>query len=457
MTPHDHDHHGHDHDHDHGDDHDHHHPDGHHPHDHHASAGHPGDERLRVTLLPGDPEAHRTALAPRAGEGQILYLDAASGIAGDMTVAALVDLGVPFSVVSDAVAALGLGGFRISLSRAMSGALGATHFSVDETAPQPERRYREVRRVLDGSRLSPSVRALAHRIFERLAVAEASVHRVPTEDVTFHEVGAIDSLVDVVGAAACLDHVGARVIGSPLPIGRGTVCTAHGVLPLPAPATLALLTGVPTVPADVDAELVTPTGAAIVASVATAFGRWPAMTPGRTGTGAGTRVFSGRPNVLRAVLGAPQPDAGSSDLVMLEANVDDMTGELSAHAIAVLLSLGALDAFASPVTMKKGRPGLVLSALCRPEQAEMLSATMLRETTSLGVRRVPVSRLERPRRVVDVATRFGPIPVKVSEGPYGPPQVKPEFDACARAAAVADVPVREVIAEALAAFGRSPG
>jgi uncharacterized protein (DUF111 family) len=253
MTPHDHDHHGHDHDHDHGDDHDHHHPDGHHPHDHHASAGHPGDERLRVTLLPGDPEAHRTALAPRAGEGQILYLDAASGIAGDMTVAALVDLGVPFSVVSDAVAALGLGGFRLSLSRAMSGALGATHFSVDETAPQPERRYREVRRVLDGSRLSPSVRALAHRIFERLAVAEASVHRVPTEDVTFHEVGAIDSLVDVVGAAACLDHVGARVIGSPLPIGRGTVCTAHGVLPLPAPATLALLTGVPSVPADVDA------------------------------------------------------------------------------------------------------------------------------------------------------------------------------------------------------------
>jgi uncharacterized protein (DUF111 family) len=142
---------------------------------------------------------------------------------------------------------------------------------------------------------------------------------------------------------------------------------------------------------------------------------------------------------------------------MLEANVDDMTGELSAHAIAQLLSLGALDAFATPVTMKKGRPGLVLSALCRPEHADLLSAALLRETTSLGVRRVPVSRVERPRRVVEVPTRFGPIPVKVSEGPYGPRQVKPEFDACARAAAAANVPVREVLAEALAAFARSPG
>jgi uncharacterized protein (TIGR00299 family) protein len=454
MTPHDH---GHDHDHhDHDHDHDHH-TGAHHPHDHRADTGHLGSERMRVTLLPGDPEAHRTALPPRAGEGQILYLDAASGIAGDMTVAALVDLGVPFTIVSAAVAALGLGGFRISLSRAMSGALGATHFSVEELAPQPERRYRDVRRVLDESRLAPSVRALSHRIFERLAASEASVHRVPTEEVTFHEVGAIDSLIDVVAASACLDYLAARVIASPLPIGRGTVQTAHGLLPLPAPATLALLSGVPTVTADVDVELVTPTGAAIVAAAASAFGRWPAMTPSRIGTGAGTRVFAGRPNVLRAVLGAPQPDAAANELVMLEANVDDMTGELSAHAIAVLLSLGALDAFATPVTMKKGRPGLVLSALCRSEHAELLSATMLRETTSLGVRRVPVSRLERPRRVVVVSTRFGAIPVKVSEGPYGPPQVKPEFDACSRAAAAAGVPVREVIAEVLAVFGRSPG
>jgi uncharacterized protein (TIGR00299 family) protein len=445
MTPHDHDHHDHDHDHHDGQ---HPHSHGHHPHDH-------GGERQRVTLLSGDPEAHRPALPPGAGQGKVLYFDAASGIAGDMTVSALVDLGVPFSVVTHAVDALGLTGFRLVLSRAMSGALGATHFAVEETGSQPERHYRDVRRILDESRLPPPVKQLAQRIFERLAQAEASVHRVAIEDVTFHEVGAIDSMVDVVGAAACLDYVGARVVGSPLPIGRGTVKTAHGLLPLPAPATLACLAGVPTIPADVDAELVTPTGAAILATTAAEFGRWPAMVPARVGTGAGTRAFAGRPNVLRVVLGEVPVAATASELVMLEANVDDMTGELSAHAITVLLSLGALDAFATPVTMKKGRPGLVLSALCRAEQAELLSATLLRETTSLGVRRYSVSRRERPRRVVEVSTRFGPIPVKVSEGPYGPPQVKPEFDACSRAAAAAGVPVREVIAEALTAFGRS--
>jgi pyridinium-3,5-bisthiocarboxylic acid mononucleotide nickel chelatase len=465
MTPHDHDHHDpdlpdHDHRHDHDDHHHHHHDgDGHHPHPH---SHHPGDQqeggtRKRVTLLPGDPEAHRLPLDSSAAEGKVLYFDAASGIAGDMTVAALVDLGVPFSVVTESVAALELSGFRLGLSRAMSGALGATHFSVEETSAQPERRYRDVQRILSASRLAVPVRALSERIFEKLALAEASVHRVPTEDVTFHEVGAVDSIVDVVASAACLVHLGARVVSSPVPIGRGSVRTAHGVLPLPAPATLACLSGVPTVPADLDAELVTPTGAAILATIATSFGRWPTMVPSRVGMGAGTRAFSGRPNVLRVVLGEPEAVAAPSELVMLEANVDDMTGELSAHAIALLMSLGALDAFAAPVTMKKGRPGLVLSVLCRPEQAELLSATLLRETTSLGVRRVAVSRVERPRRVVEVATRFGTLPLKVSEGPYGPPQVKPEFDACSRAAAAAGVPVREVIAEALAAFARTRG
>jgi pyridinium-3,5-bisthiocarboxylic acid mononucleotide nickel chelatase len=447
MTPHDHDH-----------DHDHPHHDGEHPHSHshpHSDAGNGGIARTRVTLLPGDAEAHRTPLGAGAGEGKVLYFDAASGIAGDMTVSALVDLGVPFSVVTEAVAALGLSGFRLVLSRAMSGALGATHFAVEETTSQPERPYRDVLGVLSNSRLTAPVRALSERIFGKLAAAEASVHRVPVEDVTFHEVGAIDSIVDVVASAACLVHLGARVVGSEVPIGRGSVRTAHGILPLPAPATLACLAGVPTIPTELDAELVTPTGAAILATVAMSFGRWPAMVPSRIGTGAGTRAFSDRPNVLRVVLGEPGPLAAPSELVMLEANVDDMTGELSAHAIALLLSLGALDAFAAPVTMKKGRPGLVLSALCRPEQAELLSAALLRETTSLGVRRVAVSRVERPRRVVEVATRFGTIPLKVAEGPYGPPQVKPEFDACSRAAAEAGVPVREVIAEALAAFARS--
>jgi hypothetical protein len=222
---------------------------------------------------------------------------------------------------------------------------------------------------------------------------------------------------------------------------------------VPAPATLECLRGVPTLDAGIELENVTPTGAAILATVAESFERWPAQRPERVGWGAGTRLVAGRPNALRLVLGEPGPEAATaSELVVLEANVDDMTGELAAHAIARLIHGGALDAWATPITMKKGRPGLVLSVLARAATADELAALLLTETTSLGVRRLPATRLERPRRIVEVVTRFGRIPLKVSEGPYGAPQVKPEFDACERAAAVSGVPLREVLAEALSAW-----
>ncbi|HEY3486338.1 MAG TPA: nickel pincer cofactor biosynthesis protein LarC, partial [Ilumatobacteraceae bacterium] len=391
-----------------------------------------------MTLLPGDAEAHRPALERGAGRDKLLFLDLACGIAGDMTVAALVDLGVPFAVVREAVDALGLA-CEIALSRARTGALGASHFSVTPAQEQPERPYREVRALLARAPLTAGTRALAGAIFERLARAEAAVHRTPLEEVTFHEVGSVDSLVDVVGAAACLDFLGAVVVASPVPLGRGSVRTAHGVLPLPAPATLECLTGIPTLASELDFELVTPTGAGIVATAVRRFERWPAIVPERSGWGAGTRAFADRPNALRVVLGAENAPERTSELVVLEANVDDMTGELAGHVIGELLEAGALDAWAVPATMKKGRPGLLLSALARPPLDDALAALMLRETTSLGVRRVAVERTERPRRVVDVETRFGTFPVKVSEGPYGPPQAKPEFDDCARAARAAGV------------------
>lgn len=373
-----------------------------------------------------------------------------------MTVAALVDLGVPFAAVQASLAALGVAGVA-SVSRAQSGALGATHFSVSETAPQPHRPYAEIRRLLAAAPLEPGVRALAERIFARLAAAEAAVHRVPLDDVTFHEVGSVDSLFDVVGAATCFDFLGARVLSAPVPLGRGHVHTAHGELPVPAPATLECLRGVPTLDGGVDFENVTPTGAAILATVAEGFVRWPQQRADRIGWGAGTRVVAGRANALRVVLGEPVAvthEAGA--LVVLEANVDDMTGELAGHAIAAVIRAGALDAWATPITMKKGRPGLVLSALARAEAAEALAGALLRETTSLGVRIVPASRLERPRRTVEVTTRFGVIPLKVSEGPYGAPQAKPEFSACERAAESAGVPVREVLAEALSVWANGP-
>jgi uncharacterized protein (TIGR00299 family) protein len=438
--------------------HHHHDDDGHehngHGHGHGEAGAHSHAPFERVTHLPGDPEAHRAPLARGDGRGKILFIDPVSGIAGDMTIAALVDLGVPWSVVQASLARLGVGGTAV-VRRALSGALGATHFAVDDSGHEPERPYAEIKRLLAAAPLEPAVRALAERIFARLARAEAAVHRVPLEQVTFHEVGSVDALYDVVGAATCFEFLGARVLSAPVPLGRGHVHTAHGELPVPAPATLECLLGVPTLDAGVDFENVTPTGAAILATVAEEYQRWPAQRPERVGWGAGTRVLPGRPNALRVVLGEPLlgTNAGA-ELVVLEANVDDMTGELAAHAIQAVMLAGALDVWATPITMKKGRPGLVLSALARAESASSLAGVLLRETTSLGVRWSPASRLERPRRIVSVSTRFGDVPIKVSEGPYGAPQAKPEFDACERAAQAAGVPVREVLAEALAAFGR---
>ena len=303
--------------------------------------------------------------------------------------------------------------------------------------------------------LPTGTKARARAIFRRLGEAEAHTHRMPLRDVHFHEVGAVDAIVDVVGAAAALDHLGAEVVVSPLPMGRGFVKAQHGVLPLPAPATVTCLRGAPTYEVALDAELVTPTGAAIVAASAARYARWPSMAPERVGYGGGTRELADRPNLLRLVLGTPtaaKPDPEASHVV-LEANVDDMTGELAGHAIGALLSAGAVDAWAVPTTTKKGRPGLVLAALAHRGVADEVARAILRETTTIGVRRRPVDRIERPRKTVEVDTRYGRIPMKVSEGPYGPAQVKPEFDRCATLAADHGVPVRVVIQAAVAAYG----
>jgi uncharacterized protein (TIGR00299 family) protein len=315
--------------------------------------------------------------------------------------------------------------------------------------------------MLGTVKLPEGVLARARRTFERLAVAEAKVHRTAVDDVHFHEVGAVDALVDVVGSAAALEHIGAEIVVSPLPMGRGFVRAAHGVLPLPPPATVECLAGFATYDAGVDFELVTPTGAAIVGAQASSAQRWPTMVPERVGWGAGAAELADRPNVLRAVLGRPldEPAMGGGTAhathAVLEANVDDATGELVASWIEALLAAGALDAWATPIAMKKGRPALTISALAPVAQADAIAHAILRETTSLGVRRYDVVRAERPRRVVHVDTAYGAIPVKVAEGPFGPAQVKPEFDACAAAARAHSVPVREVLRAATAAAERA--
>jgi pyridinium-3,5-bisthiocarboxylic acid mononucleotide nickel chelatase len=402
-------------------------------------------------------EHERPLLEANAGAGKILFLDTASGIAGDMTIAALVDLGVPFAVVEQAIAAVPIDGYRLELRSAYAGAIGASQFDVILSGGQGERGYGEIDAMLGEANLVEPVKALARRAFRILAEAESEVHRIPLERVHFHEVGAVDAIADIVGSAACLCYLGATLLVSPLPMGRGFVTCRHGVLPLPAPATVGCLRGIPTYDAGVDAELVTPTGAAIVAAAATGFVRWPNFAPERIGWGRGTRELPDRPNALRAILGsAAQPlESPSATHVVLETNVDDMTGELVAHAIGSLLAAGALDAWAAPITMKKGRPALTLSVLADEAHAERLAEVLLTETSSIGLRRYSVERRERPRRVVQVATRFGVVPVKISEGPYGPAQLKPEFDACVAAAKSFGVPVREVLAEALRAAAKT--
>ncbi len=405
---------------------------------------------------PSDPEAHRDALARGAGAGMVLYLDAFSGLAGDMCIAALVDLGVPFDVVREQVAHLKLSGVELRLRALPAGAIGASKFDVLVSGHQPQRSYAQVRHLLDESALDPGVKRLAQAIFARLAKAESTVHRVALDTVHFHEVGAADALVDIVGAAACFQYLGARVLCSALPMGRGRVRCQHGWLPIPAPATLLCLDGLWTCDADVEAELVTPTGAAIVGEVATSSG-WPAMVPKRVGWGRGTRDLPDRTNALRAVLGQPNPEfaAGHSDgrHAVVEANLDDATGEILGHAIARLIEGGALDAWAVPATMKKGRPGWVLSALTTRENRSREAEVMLRETPTIGVRWRDVTRVELTRDVQEVNTPWGIVRVKYSGQNGEILHAKPEFDDCQRLACEHGVSVLVVVEAARLAIG----
>jgi uncharacterized protein (TIGR00299 family) protein len=396
----------------------------------------------------------RPALRKGEGSGKILYLDAPSGLSGDMIISALVDLGVPETVVADAVAAVHMTGFHLHFGTRVRSGIVATSFDVHVDDAQPERTYASVRALLDRSHLDPPVKARAHATFLKLAQAEAHVHRSALEEVHFHEVGAVDAVVDVVGSSAALDWIGADILVSPLPVGRGYVQARHGKLPLPPPAVVECLASFETYDGGIDFEFVTPTGAAIVAAHARASSRWPRMAPLRVGWGGGTADLADRPNLLRAVLGEPGDRRGPEDVathVVVEANIDDATGELMGAAIDAVHGAGALDVWTSPVTMKKGRPAWVLSALAAVGRSEEVAHAILRETTTIGVRYYPVSRIERPRTIVTVDTAFGPIPVKVASGPFGPPQVKPEFDACLAAAKAHGVPVRDVIQAALAA------
>jgi len=421
-------------------------------HHHHSHAPPHGHER-NGTDQDASTELKRPVFAHRDAADLILFLDAFSGLSGDMLVAALVDLGVPFHVVEESLGALGLVGYRASLQTISSrSGIRAQRFEVVVSDEQPMRTYAAIRALLDAAPLRMGVRERAQAAFLCLAEAESAVHGVPVADVHFHEVGAVDSIVDIVAAVACFDHLGARVVCSPLPMGRGFIRTMHGQLPLPAPATLLCLRGVPTYDAGVEGELVTPTGACLVKTMAASFERWPAIRPERVGWGAGARDVPDRPNVLRAVLGTCHGAALlGPGFVVLEANVDDQTPEQVAYAMEALRSSGALDVWQVPIGMKKGRHAVMVCALARTCDVDIVSRTMLAETSSLGLRLRAVDRIERPRTVIEVATRLGPVRVKVAAGDALPTHYAPEFDDCQRLAQQSGEPIKRIYEEAMAA------
>lgn len=397
----------------------------------------------------------RRPLAHGEGVGKVLHIDAFSGAAGDMLVAAMLDLGVPQEAVSRALDALPLEGFRVGTEPRERHGIYGLGFIVEVGSGQPARGWREVRQMLSSAPLLEGVRKRALETFAVLAEAEARVHRVDVEDVHFHEVGAVDAIVDVVSACAAIEWLGARVTASPLPMGYGFVRAEHGVLPVPAPAVVEILRGVPTVEADVEAELVTPTGAALVKANATGFHRWPSMRPIATGFGAGTRDLARRPNLLRVVLGEPWAEAvatGSESHVVIETNIDDTSAQVIAHTTEALLRHGALDTWTTPIGMKKGRAGVMLSALAPMGERERLGKLLLSESGSLGLRWRGVQRIERPRKTELVSTVYGEVPVKVAEGDGLDPNAQPEFDVCKQLAERAGVSARAVHTAAVKAW-----
>jgi hypothetical protein len=377
---------------------------------------------------------------------RIAYLDCFSGISGDMLLGALVDAGLKIEALRAELATLAVRGYRIEAERVQRAGLAATKVHVRlEEAAQPHRRLPDVLGVIEESALPAEDRERAANVFRRLAQAEANVHGTEPDAVDFHEVGAVDAIVDVTGAVAGLRLLGVEELYcSALPAGGGSVRGAHGTLPVPAPATLALLAEARTPLAagpDPDVELVTPTGAAIVATLAR-FER-PAMTLDAAGYGAGGRDPADRPNVLRVWLGEALA-GGHPGMLLIETNIDDMNPEVYGYVQERLFAAGAADVWFAPIQMKKNRPGVLLSTLCPPEREADVAQVLLAETSTLGLRVQPVARHEAQREVLEFESSLGPAAVKVKRLPGRAPAVAPEYEACARIARERGLPLLEV-------------
>jgi uncharacterized protein (TIGR00299 family) protein len=375
-----------------------------------------------------------------------LYFDCFAGASGDMILGAMVAAGVDPLALREQLSRLSLQGFSVEFVNVDRSGLSATYARVETAHEHAHRHLADIMKIIHDSRLSEGVKQRATKIFTRLAEAEARVHNEPVEHVHFHEVGALDAIVDVVGASICFELLSVdRFVSSPLHVGGGTVEMAHGRFPVPPPAVAELLKGVPFYSTDIKGELLTPTGAAIITTMCDEYGPIPQMTVEQTGYGAGTREYDKFPNVLRVFLGETGPSAvGDETLLMIETNIDDVSPQIIGHVMDRAFELGALDCYFTPVQMKKNRPGVLLSILCDTLKKEAVMELLFTETTTLGVRSYEVERRALARKIVSVETRYGPIDVKVAHLNGHVVNEMPEFEQCRLAARKAGVPLKVV-------------
>ncbi len=389
---------------------------------------------------------------------KIAYFDCFSGISGDMVLGALVDAGADIAGIEAELRKLPVSGWTISAEKVKRKGIGATYVRVETFEQTKHRHLSHILGMIDGAGLAPRVAQRARSIFECLGEAEARIHQTSIEKVHFHEVGAVDAIVDIVGACVGFELLGIEEFAcGPINVGAGRVNTAHGILPVPAPATADLLRQAPTYSTEIEKELATPTGAAILAGTTTKYGPQPMMTVAKIGYGAGTAELAEQANVLRIFVGeAASREAGTGwdeTVSVIEANVDDMNPQIYAYFSEKALEAGALDVFSTPVQMKKNRPGLLLTILCEAAKVDAMSELLFRETTTIGVRTYEARRRTLRRESVMVQSKFGgDVRIKVAHLNGDVVNAQPEFEDCQRLAAAAGVPLRQVMADALHAY-----
>lgn len=383
-----------------------------------------------------------------------LYFDLIGGASGDMILGAMVDAGLSIDKLKELLSGLNLKEFDIQAKIVDKNGFTATKVDVLVTEQPPERHLKEIKDIIQKSSLPPAVQNRALQIFERIAKTEATIHNKSIDQVHLHELGGTDTIIDITGTLLALDHLEiSKIYASPVPLGKGFIKGAHGQIPLPSPATISLLKGIPIYGRDIDAELVTPTGAALLAELVDDFGPAPPMVLETVGYGAGGRDLS-IPNLLRVFIGEiSSSDSATLDhLAVLETNLDDLNPEIYPYVIESLFAAGALDVTLTPIQMKKNRPGTQIQVLCEPSMMDSMRSILFRETTTLGIKQILVDRYSLPRTIQEVETPYGKIRVKIAEISPNIKKISPEFEDCRRAAQEHGIPITDIYQKTIRSF-----